>query len=125
MTKLELVEIEIEKLQGMKKRLVRADKGVPRKKYTMGQNRKYVSYLKRANSKGFGFNLTEAHFEELENSICVYCGDPATGFDRIDSSKGYLDNNVAPCCKVCNTMKWSHPRRDFINHITKIYQYIN
>ena len=27
------------------------------------------------------------------------------GLDRMDSSKGYFEKNVVPCCAACNTMK--------------------
>jgi 5-methylcytosine-specific restriction endonuclease McrA len=69
---------------------------------------------------------------------CNYCGDELTnykknkdsygefkynGIDRIDSSKGYEIDNVVPCCKNCNTMKWDLDVDDFYKHIKKIIKY--
>jgi hypothetical protein len=42
------------------------------------------------------------------------------GLDRIDSSKGYTRDNVEPCCVICNTMKWTLSKKDFLKHIALI-----
>ena len=40
---------------------------------------------------------------------CVYCSGPlpvaGSGIDRKDNTKGYVEGNCIPCCKVCNKIK--------------------
>jgi len=40
---------------------------------------------------------------------CYYCNhdleETGIGLDRIDNDKGYLENNVVPCCWICNKIK--------------------
>lgn len=45
------------------------------------------------------------------------------GIDRIDSSKGYSDDNCVSCCSMCNLMKNNYSVYDFLNHINKISSY--
>ncbi len=43
---------------------------------------------------------------------CVYCGEPFTGFDHLQPlSRGGLHEaeNLAPCCKSCNSGKQDRP----------------
>ncbi len=55
---------------------------------------------------------------------CTYCGkDTGQGIDRIDSNRGYTDDNVCACCKTCNYMKRDLSLEDFKNHIALVYRY--
>jgi len=36
------------------------------------------------------------------------------GLDRIDNEKGYLLDNVTPCCKICNQAKHALSLDDFL-----------
>lgn len=40
---------------------------------------------------------------------CYYCGHPLNetgiGLDRLDSDRGYVLDNVVPCCGTCNMAK--------------------
>jgi len=87
----------------------------------------------------------ELNFKEwvkLVNKNCFYCGEKPNnkrysynrvknidtfalfnGVDRIDSSKGYLKNNVVSCCIKCNRMKSDFTKENFLNHIKKIYNH--
>ena len=42
--------------------------------------------------------------ENMTNSPCFYCEtkDDPIGLDRLDNSKGHSEENVVPCCKICN-----------------------
>ena len=82
-----------------------------------------ISYSKRAYSKGMQCYLTEGDFKALELMNCVYCGGVPSGYDRIDSSIGYIRANIVPACATCNIMKYTHSRDKFINQIKKIYEY--
>lgn len=71
---------------------------------------------------------------------CYYCGKLKSSFkkdrnsefilyynglDRIDSLKGYTDENTVPACKRCNIAKNDRNVNDFIEHITLIHKRIN
>ena len=43
------------------------------------------------------------------------------GIDCIDSSKGYVEGNVVPCCKSCNEMKSSKSSEDFLRQVEAIH----
>lgn len=56
--------------------------------------------------------LTLSEFENIIGQPCFYCKDffapdltCGCGLDRLDSSKGYLIDNVVSCCGVCNSLK--------------------
>lgn len=100
----------------------------------------YEKYKGHAKDKGRDFELTQKEFIYLCECICFYCGnmpdernaqDAASskvylnGVDRIDNTKGYTYENVAPCCSKCNMMKRSYSMHDFFNHIHDIYWHQN
>jgi hypothetical protein len=68
--------------------------------------------IARAKRKGIECVLTVEQCEVLGG--CHYCGEPATGFDRIDSDGGYTLKNTVPACSECNSMKWAVSQDDFI-----------
>jgi hypothetical protein len=114
-------ELKFLNSQLKKIRKQRSDKGADRINYsTQYSNKQFISYLKRANSKGFGFELTEKHFDELVDASCYYCDGTPSGFDRLDSKRGYLLNNVVPCCYRCNMMKHTMSVDDFSAHIFQV-----
>lgn len=97
---------------------------------------------KRYFKRGLICNLTGKEILDLVKSKCHYCGDGFSntlyynqpnfkyifkynGIDRIDSSKGYIEGNVVPCCKTCNVSKMDMNYFEFINHIKKIYKNMN
>jgi len=101
-------------------------------------------YKKHAKDRNLTFNLDYNYFKELTKDICYYCGieptqvyqlkDPKTGrirsgvpikyngIDRVDSTKGYNNDNVVTCCKVCNRAKSNLPLDEFKEWITRVYQ---
>lgn len=95
------------------------------------------SYKHGAKSRGLAWELTVEQFTELTKQPCYYCGvEPAyilrvrtegagdyvyNGIDRLDNGKGYLPDNVVPCCKICNQAKSDRSYEEFINWITHIY----
>lgn len=62
------------------------------------------SFLKRK-----GTNLTREEFYTFISQLCHYCGGPlnrsGSGLDQIIPSKGYIRDNVVPCCLMCNVVK--------------------
>lgn len=88
-----------------------------------------LGYKRHAASRRFEWNLSEAFVSEIVRMSCVYCGESPSnrkktknsfgdgflysGIDRVDSSKGYTEDNVVPCCKVCNYAKSNMKQYDF------------
>ncbi|HEC67150.1 MAG TPA: hypothetical protein ENI23_17875 [bacterium] len=42
------------------------------------------------------------------------------GLDRVDNKKGYELENCVPCCKICNSMKMTMDKDEFLKHIKRI-----
>jgi hypothetical protein len=95
----------------------------------------YSGIKGRKNAKLLGFNITFEQFVQLSKSPCTYCGTigyaakghrdwsayvRVNGLDRVDSNKGYLYDNVVPCCRTCNTAKSAMSREEFIAWVRKI-----
>jgi hypothetical protein len=71
---------------------------------------RYSKLKFKAKKRKLVCNITFEQFTKLvDNAICTYCKGPLPevgyGLDRIDSSEGYVLDNVTPCCSVCNTLK--------------------
>lgn len=101
----------------------------------------YRSYKNGAASRNYIFNITLEEFLIIINSNCHYCGQTPSdvkffysrkgkdethfvlvnGVDRVDNNKGYINGNIVPCCKICNSMKSNLTYNDFIDKISKIY----
>lgn len=79
-----------------------------------------LGYKRHARSRGLEFMLNRQFVAEIVCKPCYYCGAPPSNFmktknsiiglpfsgiDRVDSKKDYLENNVVPCCKMCNNAK--------------------
>lgn len=80
----------------------------------------FASYKIGARNRNLSFKLERDLFVKLTQSPCFYCGGGFAsygttaekvvyynGVDRVDNSKGYLVNNVVPCCKPCNNKKFA------------------
>jgi hypothetical protein len=103
--------------------------------------RKYNGYKKRAKVKMLEFKLTIKQALELFESNCYYCniepqeidaiynGNTVDGIckantiDRLDSNKGYTLDNVVASCNTCNKAKLSMTEQEFIEWITRVYNY--
>lgn len=84
--------------------------------------RKYAQIKSGAKTRGIELTLTYEEFEPLWKQPCFYCDDESTGLDRIDSDKGYVIDNVVPCCWFCNQSKGTRTQDEFLNKISKIYK---
>lgn len=76
----------------------------------------------RATAKKHGLPF-EVNFEQMQKFVtgkCYYCGCQATGIDRVDNSFGYIEGNMVGCCGVCNHMKYTMSKKDFINKCKQI-----
>lgn len=93
-----------------------------RKKYDQLDSSKYKQYKKQsAKRRNIEFSLTYGEFIEIFHSNCTYCGqEDSRGIDRVDNSIGYIKTNSVGCCKMCNFMKHSQNKNDFIKQCKKI-----
>lgn len=107
------------------------------KDYVSGQQHVYVTYRRKCLASGRPFALTREEFWTLIGDDCFYCGSPPmniskrgprkedeyryNGVDRVDSSKGYVLENVRTACWICNRMKNTLTDQQFVEHIRKLY----
>jgi hypothetical protein len=86
----------------------------------------YGQYKSSAKKRNLEFKLTLDFFIKNNNSKCYYCGDKLDkiGFDRVDNSIGYIEDNVVVCCKYCNEMKknyntdfWTNKMKQILNNM--------
>jgi hypothetical protein len=95
--------------------------------------RTYASYSANARRDGREFSLTLAELTALITAPCTYCGQAPrdlmtvgehkmyrNGIDRVDSSRGYVKGNVAPCCFLCNEWKRAMPASEFKAQILRM-----
>ena len=95
-------------------------------------------YKANAKRRGVGWNLTEEQFKEITQKDCFYCGEKPNnltkqicngeyiynGIDRIDNTKGYVIDNIVPCCRRCNRAKDISTLQEYKNWIRKSYNYM-
>ncbi len=97
-----------------------------------------LQYKRHARNRGIKYDLSREDFEVIIRKPCAYCGNPAgnkaktknikepfpyNGIDRLDSSKWYYLENCVPCCGTCNKAKRSMSRVEFLDLVTRIYNY--
>jgi hypothetical protein len=98
----------------------------PNKKSLIFCNSFYSNYRKNS-------NLTLKDFAKLTKFNCFYCNASPnngseykySGLDRVDNNKPHNIDNVIPCCFNCNLFKTNKTLNEFIEHVTKIYNYLN
>jgi hypothetical protein len=98
----------------------------------------YSRYKASARLRDIPFDIGLEEFKRLVTANCVYCGAAPSvssckpkyfhrvamnGVDRKDSRRGYLEGNVAPCCAVCNQMKFDYTQEEFIHQCRKVADY--
>ena len=92
---------------------------------------RYKFYENNAKRRNLNFDLTLEQFDAITQKPCVYCGSyngiykdkPFSGIDRIDSNKGYIEENIVPCCDICNKMKGTLTTEQWLQHMQSILQY--
>ena len=92
-----------------------------KKKLPSYKNRNEPFKKYKFNSRKIEFLLKKEQVYKLIKSPCYYCKkQPPNGIDRLNNNKGYIENNVVPCCKTCNFMKSNHSFEDFIQKCKEI-----
>ena len=96
-----------------------------RKNYEQSLKGKFKAYKSNAKVKGLILGITFDEFVKILKKPCHYCGEKGYGIDRIDSSIGYLKDNIVSCCSMCNYMKRAYSEGEFISQCAKIYTHWN
>ena len=93
-------------------------------------------YVRHAKDRNIEYSLSEEKFIELIEQPCYYCGIessniiktknykqgyPYNGIDRIDSLKGYTNENCVPCCGRCNKAKLAMSKDEFLCWVKAVY----
>ena len=99
------------------------------------------NYKKSAKKRNISWELSDEDVKKIISENCNYCGaEPkeynrssqknktngnilANGIDRVDNEKGYVKENCVPCCSYCNSIKNNKTKKDFLEHIEKIYKF--
>lgn len=109
-------------------------------------------YKNGAKKRGFEWGLTYEQFVSVATKPCFYCGlepkkwdcmtnSPSlqkdspnvnpndyviefTGVDRMDSKKGYTEDNVVPCCVFCNRAKSDLSFDQFKLNLERTYKWL-
>ena len=99
------------------------------------KNRVLGWYKQHAQKRSLAWEISKERFGELTAQNCFYCELPPmtearsyyntgnflyNGIDRRDNAQGYIEENVVPCCKVCNRMKMDLSEKDFLAHVARI-----
>jgi hypothetical protein len=98
-------------------------------------NKLFGRYQRVAGHRSLAFELTKEQFAALTKSDCFYCGQPPSqrtrdphsngdyvysGVDRLDNAVGYTPDNSVSCCRVCNDMKGTLNRDEFVSQVQRV-----
>jgi hypothetical protein len=100
-------------------------------------NAVYKNIEHGAKIRGLEFSLTKDEVRNLIFKNCHYCNSSPSnvstgysgscvynGLDRVNPNKGYILDNVVPCCYKCNVAKWDMQENEFFDWISKTYNYL-
>ena len=83
----------------------------------------YSDYKARAKRNKIDFEISKDLYNELIHQKCYLCdknNEKNNGIDRVDSSLGYTEDNIKPCCNGCNILKGDLPLDIFLDMCKKI-----
>jgi len=102
-------------------------------KQDAGYRSVFSSYKQNARARKLNFNVDFDYAVNIMKSNCHYCGiEPSNtymksyynvkynGIDRVDNSRGYENDNVVSCCKMCNIAKNNNSEKDFLDWINRV-----
>jgi len=111
---------------------------LPRDIETAGLKLLFAGYKQGAKKRNLVFDMTLEQFQAMTKLPCMYCGRQPTqiktgrrtygkytynGIDRIDNTQGYVQNNVGPCCQVCNRAKRDMTHAEFMRWVSDLIKY--
>lgn len=95
-----------------------------------------TQYKRRAEQRGYAFDLSKDDFRALTQDTCYYCGvEPYktftngvsvytyNGIDRIDNTKGYVKGNVRTACFACNQAKHTMTTQEFDKWVQRLIKH--
>lgn len=87
-----------------------------RKKSSLTPQGRWKQLRDGARRRNLAVTITFDDFQVLWDKRCHYCGRERKthGLDRIDSTIGYIFENIVPCCEQCNWAKGTLSSQDFI-----------
>ena len=103
------------------------------------QNAVVHMYRQNARAKNVDYTLTREQAIELFTSRCWYCGaEPSrtmqtkhmysgfvyNGIDRMDNDRGYVADNVVPCCTECNFKKGKQSYVEFVRWVRTVAAHV-
>ena len=103
----------IEKVRAKKNAYSRTEKG------------RYNYLRNQAKARELACGISFSDYCELIKKPCFYCGGVLPkvggGLDRIDSSIGYVFENVKPCCQQCNAAKNVYTEAEFREWASRLF----
>ncbi len=94
--------------------------------------------IANARKRSLPYHLTVREFLHFSQQSCHYCHSSPVkwrykesknieyiywnGLDRVDNDRGYTNDNVVPCCFICNSMKSKLSTTEFLRQIERIYK---
>lgn len=106
------------------------------------KNLLFAKYKAGAKKRGIVFELAFDGFITLCQSACDYCGASPSqsvkrrasyehfhgdfihnGIDRVDNNQGYVVGNCVACCSICNVMKNTLTKSQFLEHVKRIHEH--
>lgn len=85
-----------------------------RRSYMKTPQGRLASIKGSAKTRNIEYKLTDKEAINILLSPCYYCSNDKVGIDRMDSYKGYFIENCVACCAMCNYMKRTYTRDEFI-----------
>ena len=112
--------------------------GKSKKRWSQSAHEKIYGLIKTSCKKrALDLKLTLNEVKEIIYLPCHYCGQIDTrewranmfsdvnSIDRVDASIGYVHGNCVPCCGMCNIMKNTYNKDDFIAKAKQIAAHNN
>lgn len=103
--------------------------------FEFSQNATYNRFIADIQSREIHCEISQEMYTYIISQPCAYCKNTldgniganastgARGIDRIDSTIGYVPQNITPCCKTCNIMKNILTVPDFFTQLKSIYNF--
>jgi len=81
--------------------------------YKKKPEQRFYVLERSAKLRGYTVDISVEEYETLIIQDCHYCksllgklqDETGGGLDRLDNGKGYILENVVPCCQVCNYIR--------------------
>jgi len=105
------VEILKKKREYSKTPVARTSSNKGGKKYRATIKGRISTARKQSKRRNKTWDIPDEMYLNLIHCFCRYCGDTlldetGIGLDRLNNDRGYFIDNVVPCCRACNSVRW-------------------